>query len=913
MYKIYKYAVLSLLFVSSVIFAQKYTISGKVTDDANGEKLVGANVFIKGTTIGAATKADGMYKITVDKGQYTVVCSYIGFEKQEVNVNVTNNVELNFAMKEHEFSLNVTVLADRAKERETPVAFTNVSKKQMEYQLGSRDIPLVLNTTPSVYATQQGGGAGDARINVRGFDQRNIAIMINGVPVNDMENGWVYWSNWDGVGDATSSIQVQRGMSAVNLAVASIGGTMNIITDPTAAKSGFRFKQEYGSGTFLKSTLSANTGLIDGKWALSGTVVRKFGDGLIDKTWTDAWAYYVGASYNINKSNRLEFYAVGAPQKHGQNLYKQNIAAYSHSLATELGYSKAALDKFKEKGRFYNENWNNVDPGYRGLQAWNSNMLTGASTGTHPRYDAGFINERENFFHKPQVNLNWYSQMSDQFSLYTTAYYSGGTGGGSGTLGHLTWDYSGPSRIADWNATIAANRANADADGNHVSSGILRNSRNDQWTLGAISKAYYKVSDNLKTSVGIDWRTASIDHYREVRDLLGGDYYVSTASQFWTTADQQRRHLGQKLNYFNTNTVDWLGGYAQAEYTMDQFTMYGTAGWSQIKYSFTDHFKTAKKLADGSPDLNSGELYTESDNISGYQFKGGLSYRITPTVDAFVNAGYISKVPIFDNVINDRDGSKAANPKNEKYTDVEAGVNLTALENTLSIKANVYYLKWTDRSKTTGVQNPDGSEGLVFLQGLAAQHMGFELEANYLPIRQLRLGFTGSIGDWKYTDDVSGRYATYTSGAPNYTPFNFYVKDLKVGNQPQTSLVFDVTVVPFKGLSFSGIVKHYMNNYADWDPFSRTDPNDRAQSWKTPDFTVVDFHFAYDLPFDLGGTRLQLFGHLFNALDEVYVQDATDNSRFNAFKDNGKTHSADDAEVFLGIPRTFNVGLSLAY
>lgn len=88
----------------------------------------------------------------------------------------------------------------------------------MEVRLGSRDIPLVLNTTPSVYSTQQGGGAGDARINVRGFNQRNVAIMINGVPVNDMENGWVYWSNWDGVGDATASIQVQRGLSAVNLA-----------------------------------------------------------------------------------------------------------------------------------------------------------------------------------------------------------------------------------------------------------------------------------------------------------------------------------------------------------------------------------------------------------------------------------------------------------------------------------------------------------------------------------------------------------------------------------------------------------------------------------------------------------------------------------------------------------------------
>ena len=77
-------------------------------------------------------------------------------------------------------------------------------------RLGSQDIPLAMNLVPSVYATNQGGGAGDARINVRGFNQRNIAIMINGIPVNDMENGWVYWSNWDGMADVTSSIQMQK-------------------------------------------------------------------------------------------------------------------------------------------------------------------------------------------------------------------------------------------------------------------------------------------------------------------------------------------------------------------------------------------------------------------------------------------------------------------------------------------------------------------------------------------------------------------------------------------------------------------------------------------------------------------------------------------------------------------------------
>ena len=86
--------------------------------------------------------------------------------------------------------------------------------------------------------------------------------MINGVPQNDMENGWVYWSNWDGVGDSAASIQVQRGLSAVNLKTPSIGGTMNIITDPTSFEKGGKFKQEAGENGFLKTTFNYNTGLM---------------------------------------------------------------------------------------------------------------------------------------------------------------------------------------------------------------------------------------------------------------------------------------------------------------------------------------------------------------------------------------------------------------------------------------------------------------------------------------------------------------------------------------------------------------------------------------------------------------------------------------------------------------------------
>ena len=223
-----------------VIFGQ--SISGTISGD--GKPLVGANIVVEGSQLGTVSGTDGSFSVAVPAGEHSVVASFIGYSPiTQVVVVDSSDVVVDFSLEIDAIAMTaLEVLASRADET-TPVAYTNVSKEEMEVRLGSQDIPMILNTTPSVYATQQGGGAGDARINVRGFNQRNVAVMINGVPQNDMENGWVYWSNWDGVGDATSSIQMQRGLSAVNLATPSIGGTMNIITDPAAQEKGGKFKQ----------------------------------------------------------------------------------------------------------------------------------------------------------------------------------------------------------------------------------------------------------------------------------------------------------------------------------------------------------------------------------------------------------------------------------------------------------------------------------------------------------------------------------------------------------------------------------------------------------------------------------------------------------------------------------------------
>ena len=935
-----------------VVKAQTGNLAGMVNDATSGEALAGANVVIEGTNLGAAADAGGSYLIeNLPAGTYTVTASVIGYQSSSTDVTTsTGTAVVNFSLTAGVLEMSaLEVLASRADEK-TPVAYTTVTKADMEFRLGSQDIPMSLNTTPSVYATHQGGGAGDARINVRGFNQRNVAVMINGVPQNDMENGWVYWSNWDGVGDATSSIQMQRGLSAVNLATPSIGGTMNILTDPTAHERGGRFKQEIGAGNFLKTTINLNTGLINDNMAFSATIVRKTGDGVIDKTWTDAWAYYFGASYQMNDANRLELYAVGAPQRHGQNLYKQNAGVYDAEFAEGMdGYDPEAIwnglgypDSEGEftspydggDPRLFNQNWSPINSDYKGKQYWYMYGVGGLfGGGNQDRFNPNFLNERENFFHKPLVNLNHFLTISDNMRLSSIFYWSGGSGGGTGTYGKIpTMDaagalgddghkfYYGPSPwTRDWNALVAMNSGDDDTvyvdksalvrthgSGNNQSVGILRNSINRQSTIGVISKLNIDMGDALKLQVGLDWRTAGIEHAREVRDLMGGDYYMDFADDNFSSG--KKVGLGDIIAYHNETTVDWLGFFGQANYVSGPISAYGMAGMSSITYTYQDHFTVADAIISADP-------------ISAIQFKGGAMFDVSDNISVWSNFGISEKPPIMDNVIY-FDGTVASDPANEKFQSLEAGVNYHA--GNFSVKTNYYMTDWLDRTLTKAVSAGQGSSGdtdVIFLTGVNQKHSGIEIEVKAQLMAMLRLDAAISIGDWTFDGDANGNYqedefdSLGNVTGQTSTNYDYALNGLMVGDMPQTAYAFGITLTPIPGLTAQVLYNMYEDNYSDWGPtareYSGSDADaDREQVWQAPGYSKMDVHFSYDLP-SIGGLNLTAFAHIFNALDDLYVQDAVDHSQYNSYGD--KVHAAHNAEVFLGSPRYFNAGISVQF
>ena len=878
-------ALFSLLFLAySPLFAAE--LKGTVRDAETGESLPGANVYIEGVERGATTDLDGQFAIAnVGTGSHTLVVSFIGYKEHRSPVVVeADAVELFVELMPEVFrGKEIIIVADRAKMRETPVAFSDVPKADMQRKLGSRDLPLILNDTPGVYATEQGGGAGDSRINVRGFDQRNVAVMINGVPVNDMENGWVYWSNWDGLSDVTSSIQVQRGLGASNLAIASVGGTMNIITDIASQRRGFKFKQEAGNNAFYKTTLNFSSGLIDKKTAFTVGMTRKSSEGLPAQAWSSAWAYFGALSFLASDTHKIDLFVTGAPQRHGHRLYKQSIATFDADYAQSLGIDVADA---KNYGVDYNPNWGRSP--FSSYQEYYNGSV-------HDARDSAIIMERENFYHKPQANLNWYWTPSAQFMLSNVFYFSRGKGGGTGRLG------ANPGTLDDGtiNWQRVADELNTQADSALVAAGevgadeiaattIIRNSVNQHFWYGYLGTAEYHLSDIYKLTFGTDLRYYKGEHWREVRNLLGADYYVF---EWDNNAATVVKRLGDRVSYHNDGLTRWGGGFAQLEGQFDNFTAFLSTSGSMTGYKRIDYFRAK---VDGDWDQTAWE------NFPGYTMKVGGNYNATPTINVYANMGWLSTAPKFDSVYH-YDNSLYDPTFNEKVASFELGAGYFK-RGMFTGNANFYYTKWIDRSWPKSIYSDELEQSFRFLlNGIDALHTGVEFDLKARPHDKFEVRGMVSLGNWQWLNDVNTTFSP--EEAPETTgEFQVYAKGLKVGDAAQKTLHLSGAVFPTHGLYASLGVRRFMDHYAKFDPANRTDPDDRAQSWKLPDYNLVDLHASYALPgASFSNVKLRL--HVFNLLDERYVSDA----------DDGDGHDAASARVFLGLGRRWNISLMYDY
>ena len=170
----------AIVFTSTVSVAQTANISGLVSDASTGEPLIQAAVIYgaDGTNAGVLTDFDGRYELNLTPGTYVLRVSYVGYEPMQKEVEARSGASITLNFKMNTLLLReAEVVTDIAIERETPVAFSNIKPIQIQEELGSQPIPMILNSTPGVYATQAGSDDNGPSISIRGFKQRNVSSL----------------------------------------------------------------------------------------------------------------------------------------------------------------------------------------------------------------------------------------------------------------------------------------------------------------------------------------------------------------------------------------------------------------------------------------------------------------------------------------------------------------------------------------------------------------------------------------------------------------------------------------------------------------------------------------------------------------------------------------------------------------
>ena len=781
---------------------------------------------------------------------------------------------------------------DVARERETPIAVSTISAQEVLLKVGNQEFPEIMNKTPGVYATKQGGGYGDSRISLRGFDQRNTSFLINGQPVNDMENGWVYWSNWQGLTDVTSNIQIQRGLGATSLAVPSVGGTVSIFTKSAEKAQGGSITQMLGNNGYTKTTALYNTGVNDKGWSSSYLLTKWSGNGYIQNTSGAGWTYFGSVGYTPEGSKHsLNLSVLGAGQWHHQRDVWVSIRDYQN-------FGGEGIDR-----------------------TWNSNGGT---------LNGEEFNLRRNFYNKPLATFNWDWDISDNIQLNTSLYGSAGRGGGTGPRGrsyynsdidllpfrkdlteHYLEDGRG-TRNADgtinYDAVITHNSQYTVGSNNDSSYArdilIRRASMNSHNWVGGISKLNIQ-SGKMRYSLGVDLRNYTGYHYRALNNLMGLQQYASTgndnlgtqlygSSDLITSKPFQGTNLGDgeaKIDYYNIGYVKWAGFNGLVEYSGDKITAVLQAGASNQQFQREDRFN------------NTDNPISDKANLGGGYLKGGINYNFSEKSNVFVNAGFIDRQPLFDAVFPNYGNDINDDLQNERIESLEIGYGYTGKR--LKLSVNAYNTNWGNRFVSRSLSNQQGVDGSAQFRNIDVTHRGIEAEATYV-VGGTKLRGMLSLGDWTYTKDFSAEL--FDENQQSVGTGTLYLKGSKVGDAAQTTALLGIDQRLGSNIRFDLDYRFVDGLYAD---YSITDSAfteaDNPGALKLPSYGLVDFGATF-----YASNGWSLRANINNLLDETYI--AESNSNIHAAADSTTWNGVDVRNsVWFGFGRTWNMSLKYKF
>ena len=694
----------------------------------------------------------------------------------------------------------------------------------------SQSVSSILTAGRDPYYSAASFNFGAVRFRIRGYENDHFSTFLNGIPMDNLDNGFTPFGLWGGLNDVMRNRDAVWGLRNNTFAFGDIGGNTSI--DARASKQRAQTSISYAASNRNynnRMMVTHSTGLSKNGWAFSFSGSRRWAEeGYVPGTYYEGWGYFAGVDKRINQNHLLSLVVFGAP--------------------TENGRQGAAVQEMIDLAgtNFYNPNWGYQNGRKRNASIGRTHQPVGILThefrinnNTNLMTAVGY-----SFGNRSVTALDWYNAADPRpdYYRYLPSYTSTWASVTDPAQGQMLYDLMKSDinyRQINWQRLYDVNRASfasiQDANGTpgNTVSGlrsryIIENRIINTNRLNANSVINTRFSEKIEFTAGASFQAQNNHYYKEVEDLLGGDFYVNVnqfaerdfpvdnvANQFDMDTPNRILHVGDKFGYDYNINISRLGGWAQGVFKFSKVDLFLAGAISQ-----TSFYRKGNTRIGLFPNDSYGKGQT--NDFTNYGGKAGVTYKIDGRNYLFAHGSYQTRAPYFENVyVSPRTrNTQQNNIESETIQTVEAGYIMNSPR--FKIRLGGYYTTFEDGMDVMSFYHDTYQNFVNYaINGIDKVHFGGEFGIEAKISQTLTLNAAAAVGRYYY-DSRQNAVITVDNSSSVLGQQIIYAENFRVPSTPMEaySLGINYRSPKFWFVSLTG--NYFDESYLSINPIRRT-------------------------------------------------------------------------------------------
>lgn len=799
-----------LALTSLTLEAQERGVKGKVVNREGRVPIPGAKITVKlDSEVVTETTKDGEFSLVgIPAGTYNITITAPDFQPLQMSVKIDDFVkDINF----------ITLVSDAPAKTIDAATFAEFDT---DLAGDAQSMPVILSSSKDVYENIAGYKFGAMRFKNRGYETGTQGIYLNGVYFNDALNGYSPWSLWTGLNEATRNQESTTGIAISDFGVGGVNGTTNINARASQMRKGYRFSVVNATDSYRYRIMGTYaSGEQDNGWsyALSASA-RLGGNAWVNGLYYNAFAYFGSVEKKFNDQHRLALTFFASPTERG-----------AQGSSTQEVYDMIGSN-------YYNPNWGWQDGKIRNSRVRNNNEPVAML----------------NYFFKPSEKLDFTAALSYRF--------------GSNGYSALDW-YDAPDPrpdyyrnlpsyfendpykaayiregwLSDWNIRQINWDRIYNINYNNYSTGtgsiagekrsqyVLEERHIDQQDINAKIQAGYQLSNFSKLNAGAEYRWNTTSHYKKMKDLLGGEYWVDIdkfAERDFASGDVIQNDLnnpnrvireGDKYGYYYKGHVRNAKIWFTYKYNKKNIEAYFAGEGGQTTFWREGMYRKGMF-----PDNSFGN--SEKLNFLTFTAKAGFTYKIDGNNMVYANAAYLQTAPFFQESFMSPRTRNSVVPNLTTEKTLSADINYSVKLPFLKMRVTGFYTKIQDQTRLISFYDDINRSFTNFaMSGIDQINTGVEMGFSVPIWGGISAEGAVSYGLYKYSSNPFVTQTVDNSEAIILENERVYWKDYKISGTPQTAINIGLDYRSPDYL-FAGIDMSFFDaSYIDMNPIYRTD------------------------------------------------------------------------------------------